>query len=113
MGARDFEICIDGNDPERLRPFWRAALGYVEETTGEGAVDLVDPERVRPTVWFQQVPESKVAKNRVHLDIRVSPSEREQLVEELVNLGGAVLAVYPRFTVLADPEGNEVCVAAH
>jgi hypothetical protein len=33
MAARDFEICIDAIDPERLRPFWRAALGYVNQPT--------------------------------------------------------------------------------
>jgi 4a-hydroxytetrahydrobiopterin dehydratase len=111
--SRNFEICIDANDPDLLRRFWRAALGYVDEQTGEGANDLVDPEGVRPTVWFQKVPEHKTSKNRVHLDIRVTPGERDRIAGELVALGGTVVAVHARFTTLTDPEGNELCLAAH
>jgi 4a-hydroxytetrahydrobiopterin dehydratase len=110
VAARNFEICIDANDPAVLRPFWRIALGYVDEQTAEGAADLVDPDGVGPTVWFQQVPQVKTSKNRVHLDIGVQAQEREQFVEALVALGGRVVANYPRFTTLADPEGNELCV---
>jgi 4a-hydroxytetrahydrobiopterin dehydratase len=73
--ARHFEICIDATDPDRLRPFWRAALGYVDLRTDEGVVDLVDPAGVGPTVWFQAVPEPKVAKNRLHLDIEVPSAD--------------------------------------
>jgi hypothetical protein len=113
MTARSFEVCIDAADPDRLRPFWRTALGYVVELTGEGASDLVDAEGIRPTIWFQQVPEPKAGKNRVHLDIRVHPGERDRLAGELVALGGTVLAVFPRFTTLADPEGNELCLTVH
>ena len=110
MAARDFEICIDANDPAVLRPFWRTALGYIDQQTAEGTADLVDPAGVLPTVWFQKVPEVKRSKNRVHLDIRVRDPEREPLIEALVALGGTVVATYPRFTTLADAEGNELCV---
>jgi hypothetical protein len=77
---RRFEICIDANDPAVLRPFWRTALGYMDEQTPEGAVDLVDPAGVLPTVWFQKVPEVKTSKNRMHLDVSVQTQERERLV---------------------------------
>ena len=110
MSGRIFEVAIDANEPERLRPFWAAALRYVEQVTAEGAVDLVDPAGRGPTVWFQHVPEPKTVKNRVHLDIRVPRTERSQLAHQLVSLGGRVLRVQPRFTVLADAEGNEVCL---
>jgi 4a-hydroxytetrahydrobiopterin dehydratase len=110
--ARRFEICIDATDPDRLRPFWRAALGYVDKVTAEGAVDLVDPAGVRPTVWFQVVPEPKVAKNRLHLDIEVPSAYFDRLRDELRWLGGTVVTVHPRFTVLSDPEGNELCLNA-
>jgi 4a-hydroxytetrahydrobiopterin dehydratase len=110
VSGRIFEVAIDANEPERLRPFWAAALRYVEQVTGEGAVDLVDPAGRGPTVWFQHVPEPKTVKNRVHLDIRVPRTERSQLAHELVSLGGRVLREHPRFTVLADAEGNEVCL---
>lgn len=111
VSGRTFEVCIDANDPERLRPFWRLALGYAEHRTEEGAIDLVDPSGQGATVWFQRVPEPKTAKNRLHLDVAVSVPERATLVKQLVQAGGKVLASYPRFTVLADPEGNEVCLS--
>lgn len=110
IAGREFEICIDANEPDALRPFWCAALGYVEKTTAEGAVDLVDPSRRGPTVWFQRVPEAKAVKNRVHLDVRVSREERGPLVDQLLRLGGREIRAEPLFTVLADPEGNELCL---
>lgn len=110
MTARPFEICIDANDPAALRPFWRTALGYVDLRTDEGAVDLADPDGVSPTVWFQTVPEPKASKNRLHLDIHVHEADHGKLVESLISLGGAVLAIHPGFTTLSDPEGNELCV---
>ena len=110
MGARSFEIAIDATDPALLRPFWMSALGYVEQVTAEGAIDLVDPEGRGPTVWFQRVRESKTAKNRIHLDIRVAASERTAVAHGLVALGGTVVVSSPQFTVLTDPEGNELCL---
>jgi hypothetical protein len=47
------------------------------------------------------------------LDIQAEPGEHEHLVAKLVALGGTVLAEHPRFTTLADPEGNELCVNRH
>ncbi len=61
-------------------------------------------------MWFQHVDEPKVAKNRLHLDIVVAADERGPLVSTLVDLGGTVTANYPRFTVMTDPEGNELCL---
>jgi hypothetical protein len=49
----------------------------------------------------------------VHLDIRVAPDERDRITGELVALGGTVVAMHARFTTLVDPEGNELCLAAH
>ena len=110
IAGRVFEICIDADEPASLRPFWCVALGYVEQITAEGAVDLVDPSGRGPTVWFQRVPEAKAVKNRVHLDVRVPGEERGSLVDQLLVLGGREIRVEPRFTVLADPEGNELCL---
>jgi hypothetical protein len=87
-----------------------AALDYVEQTTAEGAVDLADPTGRGPTIWFQHVPEAKTAKNRLHLDLLVSATERAALTKQLIDLGGSVINNYPRFTVMADPEGNEFCL---
>ena len=108
--GRSFEVAIDANDPQRLRRFWMVALGYVEQTTAEGAVDLVDPTGRGPTIWFQRVPEAKTAKNRLHLDLLVSATERAALTRQLTELGGSVINDHSRFTVMVDPEGNEFCL---
>lgn len=107
---RHLELCIDANDPGRLRPFWALALGYREEPKSDGSIDLVDPDGRGPSIWFQPVPEAKSAKNRIHLDIFVGRGQRTGLVDALVALGGSVLRDLPDYTVLADPEGNELCV---
>ena len=51
MTSRNFEICIDANDPDLLRPFWRAALGYVEPQSLELLVTFTggDPALTRET----------------------------------------------------------------
>ncbi len=86
---------------------------------------IEDPDGEGPRVFFQQVPEDKVAKNRVHLDVRAAPGlegdERmaalEAECERLVALGATRLRrVEPAppmeagFVVMADPEGNEFCL---
>ncbi|MFG3529025.1 VOC family protein [Streptomyces sp. NPDC047917] len=63
---------------------------------------------------FQRVPEARTAKNRLHLDVHAGPDRREAEVRRLVGLGATVLREVAeqggRWTVLADPEGNEFCV---
>jgi hypothetical protein len=54
--------------------------------------------------------EAKTAKHRLHLDVLVSATERAALTEKLIQLGGTAVNVFPRFTVMADPEGNEFCL---
>jgi len=144
------QLTIDCADPERLLPFWAAALGYraqdppeghstwrdyylsvgvPEEELGDGdAADrLVDPAGAGPAIWFQIVPEAKTLKNRLHLDLLVGggrsvpvAARRQRVdaeVERLVRLGATVLYKHDGDTegqygvTLADPEGNEFCVA--
>jgi len=66
-------------------------------------------------ILFQAVPEPKVAKNRVHLDLLVGPEARQAEVERLVGLGATVKGEHEgndgRWTLMADPEGNEFDVA--
>lgn len=78
------------------------------------AVAASDPEKKGPRFYFQRVPEPKVAKNRVHLDI---PVEQDQLDAEVQRLqaAGATLAGFDshpghRWAVMRDPEGNEFCL---
>lgn len=107
---RHLEICIDATGADRIRPFWALVLDYRPRVQSDGSIDLVDPDGGGPSIWFQSVPEPKTSKNRIHLDVYVTPRDRADLTARLVALGGSILAEYPTFTVLADPEGNEVCL---
>lgn len=145
-----WQVTIDCADPNRLVAFWCEALGYVpepppegwtswldywlaaglpeEELEGadEGSGAIIDPDGRRPRIWFQQVPEPKSVKNRVHLDLKLTPGRSmpyaarrarvDAEVERLVGLGAGVAytnapegADYYAVT-LRDPEGNEFCI---
>lgn len=143
MRVRSFQVTMDCLDPRALGAFWAEVLGYVEDPPPPGfafwpealtawgvpeeqhnsAYALVDPEGNRPRVFFQQVPESKTTKNRVHLDVRVTgvpgaddtkgePLEAE--ARRLVALGATHVETVRTdrdfFVVMQDPEGNEFCV---
>jgi hypothetical protein len=151
--SRHFQVTFDARDPRALSCFWRDALGYVHPgPPGEDLPEHADPlaawdaflERVGvpedqrnsssavedpdgqgPRLFFQQVPEEKVVKNRVHLDVRAAPGlqgdERMAALEaecdRLVALGAQrVRRLEPGppmssgFIVMADPEGNEFCL---
>ncbi|MFB6892146.1 VOC family protein [Kitasatospora sp. NPDC056327] len=136
------DLTLDCTDAQLLAAFWRTALGYVDEPPpapyrtreewlaqfdlpeGEDADDgawLCDPDGVGPRLCILKVPEPKTAKNRLHMDVRVpvdgGPAQRwariEAEAERLVEAGGSVLEVFEgHHVVMADPEGNEFCVAA-
>jgi 4a-hydroxytetrahydrobiopterin dehydratase len=108
------EIAVDALDIAAVRPFWRAVLGYRGEHGGEGPADaLADPAGQGPTVWFQQMDAPRPQRNRIHLDVTVPAEEAEARVAATVQAGGRLLGGRPRaFWVLADPEGNEVCVCS-
>ncbi len=151
--SRDVQITFDAHDPQALSSFWKDVLGYVhpgppgvdlpegadplaawddflasvgvpeEERNTRSAIE--DPEGRGPRLFFQQVPEDKVAKNRVHLDVRAAPGLEgearmaaiETECDRLVALGATRLRrVEPEppmeagFIVMADPEDNEFCL---
>lgn len=151
--SRDVQVTFDAHDPRALSSFWRDVLGYVHP--GPPGVDLPvgadplaawddflarsnvprdqrnaksaieDPAGRGPRLFFQRVPENKVAKNRVHLDVRAAPglsgAERMAALEaecdRLVGLGATRLRraepeppLGAGFIVMADPEGNEFCL---
>ncbi|WGW10570.1 VOC family protein [Saxibacter everestensis] len=107
-----YELAIDAVDPDAIRDFWRAGLNYVDKVTAEGAVDLADPLGVGPTVWFQQMAEQRSDRNRVHLDVYVPTTHAETRVAEVLEAGGYLVTDEhaPDWWVLADAEGNELCV---
>jgi catechol 2,3-dioxygenase-like lactoylglutathione lyase family enzyme len=139
--VRRLQVAIDCADPERLARFWAAVLGYAvaapptgfaswQDFSGSaGSEDeswsaVADPAGIAPRVLFHRVPEPKVVKNRVHLDVRVSAAgevpadtRRRQVdseVARLQDLGGTHLRTeedeHDYFAVMTDPEGNEFCI---
>ncbi|NUT95044.1 MAG: VOC family protein [Saccharothrix sp.] len=151
--SRHIQVTFDAHDPRALSTFWREALDYVHPappgvTLPEGADPLAawdtflaqvgvpedqrntrsaieDPTGEGPRLFFQQVPEDKVTKNRVHLDIRAAPGlqgdERMAALEaectRLISLGAKRLRRHEPnppldggFIVMQDPEGNEFCL---
>jgi hypothetical protein len=73
-----------------------------------------DPTGTEPRLFFQRVPEGKVAKNRVHLDIHVEPSRKGEEAARLTRLGAELIETNddrgPLTYVMRDPEGNEFCL---
>ena len=108
-----FNITFDCHDPRRLSAFWAAALDYevVDERDDFVRLRSRDPRSVRHLL-FCAVPESKVVKNRVHVDLASKDPAAE--VERLVALGATEgekrSGNGTSWSVLSDPEGNEFCV---
>jgi hypothetical protein len=143
--SRTVQVTFDCHDPNALAGFWNQALGYrydsappgfetweaalehfgVPEEHSNDASASVDPDGTGPRLWFQKVPEDKVSKNRLHLDVRAAPGlqgdERmaalEAECERLVAIGASRLERFEPeaplssgYIVMADPEGNEFCL---
>ena len=139
-----FQLVIDCKDPELLARFWAAALGYVLEPPPEGfatwddwrrgiglpdselgigADSIIDPRGHGSRIWFHVMPDAKVVKNRLHLDIHVSGSRSDPLAtriqrvdaeaRRLTDLGATLTVVMSadgldHYAVgMKDPEGNE------
>ena len=139
---RQFQVTFDCADPERVARFWCEVLGYVAPPPPEGyaswedysrtlpadrqgsAFACSDPTGVGPRLFFQRVPEGKVVKNRVHLDVRAGTGlvgeERLAVLkaecDRLVALGAVCqqVLVADEFNesciVMQDIEGNEFCL---
>lgn len=111
---QNLEIAIDALDIASVRPFWKAVTGYVDEPgpsdLPEGA--LIDPLRRGPAIWFQQMDEPRLQRNRIHLDVDVPPETARTRIDEAMAAGGRLVsdADAPAWWVLADPEGNEACI---
>jgi hypothetical protein len=140
--VKQFQVTFDCAEPERVARFWCEVLGYVVPPPPEGfatwddfdrtlppghqgsAFACVDPTGSGPRLYFQRVPEGKVVKNRVHLDVRVGTGlvgqERLDVLEaecaRLVALGAVRVRLLPAdgvnesCLVMRDVEGNEFCL---
>jgi 4a-hydroxytetrahydrobiopterin dehydratase len=107
------EIAIDAIDIPAVRGFWKAVMGYADEPGGHGPTDpLVDPARQGPAIWFQQMDRPRTQRNRIHLDLTVPHDEADARVQAALAAGGVLVsdAAARSFWILADTEGNEVCI---
>jgi catechol 2,3-dioxygenase-like lactoylglutathione lyase family enzyme len=142
--ARQVQVTFDCTDPGVLAGFWAEALGYRLDdpppgfATWDEALDawgvpqenrndrsaVHDPTGSGPRLFFQKVPEEKVAKNRVHPDVRAAPglegdarmAALESACERLLSLGATRIGRHEPgpagagHIVMQDPEGNEFCL---
>ncbi|MEE8558476.1 MAG: VOC family protein [Myxococcota bacterium] len=120
--ARIRELVIDCAEPPALARFWAGALdGYdvrpydqeeIARLAELGLTPETDPavavDGPGPTLFFQEVREKKVVRNRLHLDI--TGGARPEEIERLRRLGATVREDHETWTVMQDPEGNEFCV---
>lgn len=139
-----FQVTFDAHRPHELADWWAETLGWdvqiqdelfirkmiseghateSDTTTHQGrlvwrdgaAIAHPDGADRAPRVYFQEVPEAKAAKNRVHLDVRVKDDDVAATVARLVERGATFLHDGQqgphRWVTLADPEGNEFCVS--
>ena len=108
-------IVIDSVDPDKIAPFWCAVLGVEEDGWFAGDfLCLSDGGGIAPKLAFQRVPEAKAIKNRVHVDLDVE--DLDVAVERVIELGGSLITGEreldgAHWCVVADPEGNEFCLA--
>ena len=106
------EIAIDTLDIAAIRPFWKAVLQYEDQPGTVEPNGLVDPARQGPAFWFQQMDAPRPQRNRIHFDITVSHEEADARVGAALAAGGTLVsdAAARAFWILADSEGNEICV---
>jgi catechol 2,3-dioxygenase-like lactoylglutathione lyase family enzyme len=113
MAIRIQCVCIDTSDPAKIASFWQSALGWRRTFEEEDQVVLEPPagspeDGVAPDLLFLKVPEDKIVKNRLHLDLR--PVDQAAEVARLEALGASRIDVGQRdvsWVVMTDPDGNE------
>ena len=107
------QVVVDAAQPAALGRWWANALGWVVTFEADDEYEIRSaPDRL-PGLVFVPVRDSKVTKNRLHLDFR--PDDQAAEVDRLLALGAHRVDVgqgEQRWVVLADPEGNEFCVLA-
>ncbi len=127
--ARIRDVVFDSPHPASIARFWAQALdgyqvapydeaelarlraGGIYDVEDDPSVLVVPASGARPRFIFQLVPEAKVAKNRVHLDLAADDPRAE--VDRLTGLGARVQAELAGWITMTDPDGNEFCVFLH
>jgi hypothetical protein len=113
MTAFISNVTFDCAEPRRQASFWSAVTGYTPLIERDDFVALQAPDaRGLRRILFYQVPEPKVSKSRMHVDLASKDPEAE--IERLVQLGASRLDSREgdgaRWTVMLDPEGNAFCI---
>jgi len=106
------EIAIDCLNADTIREFWRAGMDLRQVLTPDGTQALIDPSGELPALWFQQMTQPRTDRNRIHIDVYVPREEAEGRVAAVLAAGGRLVTDEhaPGWWVLADAEGNELCV---
>ena len=102
------EFGLDTADTPAAIRFWAAVLGYdVDED-----IAVVDPDGRQVELWFQETDAHDEPRQRFHVDVTVPPDQAQARIDAALAAGGTLVSTdrAPAFTVLADPEGNKVCV---
>jgi predicted enzyme related to lactoylglutathione lyase len=111
------QVTFDCSDTYLLATFWAEVLGgslHPDDQPGDPEALVLAPDGSR-ILLFQQVPEGKAVKNRLHLDLQPRGIRRDDEVQRLLGLGATVVGDRRRpdgtgWVTMADPEGNEFCV---
>ncbi|MEX1264342.1 MAG: VOC family protein [Actinomycetota bacterium] len=108
-------LVIDCADPIALAQFWSAMFATEIDSIEDDPPRYVDLQRRSgvPVLRFQRVPEAKIGKNRLHLDVEVD--SLDGAVDRVQTLGGRPVQERGtdfgwHYQVMADPEGNEFCL---
>ncbi len=108
--VQTLEVALDSKNRAGVRPFWLAVLGGSAEASRDE--EVVDPTGAVPSLWFQGTDSEEPDRQRFHLDIVVPHDVAQERVAQAVAAGGRLVTdeFAPSFYVLADAEGNQVCV---
>lgn len=111
-GLRFDEVVIGCHEPQRLAEFWAAVTGYRVAHSSQRWAGIVGEGDRDICIAFQQVPEPKAGKNRVHVDLAAADDEAEATRIEALGAVRRWTSDKPDdpFIVLADPEDNEFCI---
>ena len=112
--VRLHHIVVDAHDLPGLARFWTQALGWKVLSERENEIVIGTDENAPVGMCFMPVTDPKTVKNRVHLDLASSATDRDQEINRLLVLGARRVDIgqagAESWTVLAGLEGNEFCV---
>jgi predicted enzyme related to lactoylglutathione lyase len=114
MPVRLHHIVIDAHDLPGLARFWARALGWQVLSERDREIVIGPDERALVGMCFMPASDTKIVKNRVHVDLTSGAEDRTDEIARLLALGARRVDIgqtgTESWTVLADPEGNEFCV---